>query len=124
MQGKDGAPQIEAAVTVAPDEPQVRFLQGLHLRLAFDNAGSLDAMVQAVALDPENPALYAELGKAYQLVGDLPTAERWLKFAVSLDTHFQPLLDSFYDDEKTTLLSLGLVDEAALPFNTTPSPDQ
>ena len=93
MQGKDGAPQIDAAVTVAPDDPQVRFLQGLHLRLAYDNAGSLDAMVQAVALDPENPALYAELGKAYQLTGDLTAAERWLKFAVSLDSHFQPLLE-------------------------------
>ncbi len=124
MQGKDGSAQIEAAVTLAPEEPQVRFLQGLHLRLTYDNAGSLDAMVQAVALDPENPALYAELGKAYQLVGDLTTAEHWLKFAVSLDAHFQPLLDSFYDDEKTALLSLGLVDEAALPFDTTPSPDQ
>ncbi len=124
MQGKDGAQQIATAVTLAPQESQVRFLQGLHLRLTHDNPGSLRAIVQAVALDPENPALYAELGKAYQLTGDLVTAERWLKFAVSLDAHFQPLLDSFYDDEKSALLSLGLVDEAALPFNTTPSPDQ
>ena len=123
MQGKDGAQQIATAVALAPQNSQVRFLQGLHLRLAYDYPGSLRAIVQAVALDPENPALYAELGKANQLIGDLTTAEHWLKFAVSLDAHFQPLLDSFYDDEKTALLSLGLVDEAALPFDATSTPE-
>ncbi len=124
MQGKDGSAWIDAAVAVAPADPQVRFLQGLHLRLNHDHQGSLDAIVQAVALDPENPALYAELGKGYQLLGDLPSAERWLKFAVSLDPNFQPLLDSFYNDEQSILLSLGLVDEAALPFDATPPPDR
>lgn len=123
IQGKDGSPQIDAAVAFAPDNPQVRYLQGLHLRQRYDYVGSLDAMVQAVALDPENPALYAELGRAYQLTGDMTAAERWLRFAVSLDDHFQPLLDSFYDDERTALLNLGLVDEAALPFDPTPTPE-
>lgn len=123
MQGKDGAVQIDEAVLLAPDNPQVRFLQGLHLRQRYDYVGSLEAMIQAVALDPENPALYAELGRAYQLTGDLVTAERWLRFAVSLDDHFQPLLDSFYDDERTALLNLGLVDEAALPFDPTRTPE-
>ncbi len=123
MQGKDGSTWIETALTLAPDDPQVRFLQALHLRLNYDYAGSLDAMIQAVALDPENPALYAELGRAYQLTGDLATAEHWLKFAVSLDANFQPMLDSFYDDEKSALISLGLVDEAALPFDAARTPE-
>lgn len=123
MQGKDGSSQIETAAAFAPDDPQVRFLQALHLRLNFDYAGSLEAIIQAVALDPENPALYAELGRAYQLTGDMATAERWLKFAVSLDEHFQPLLDSFYADERSALLNLGLVDEAALPFDTPLTPE-
>jgi tetratricopeptide (TPR) repeat protein len=123
VQGKDGSPQIDAAVAFAPDNPQVRYLQGLHLRQQYDYPGSLEAMIQAVALDPENPALYAELGRAYQLAGDMTAAERWLKFAVSLDDHFQPLLDAFYDDERTALLNLGLVDEAALPFDATRTPE-
>jgi tetratricopeptide (TPR) repeat protein len=123
MQGKDGSPQIQTAVAFAPDDPQVRYLQGLHLRLNYDYPGSLDAMIQAVALDPENPALYAELGRAYQLVGDMATAEHWLKFAVSLDDHFQPLLDAFYADERAALLNLGLVDEAALPFDAARTPE-
>lgn len=122
MQGKDGSAWIAAAVAAAPNDPQVRFLQGLHLRINHDDQGSLAALVQAVALDPENPALYAELGKGYQLLGDLTSAERWLKFAVSLDANFQPLLDSFYADEQSILISLGLGDEAVLPFDATPTP--
>jgi tetratricopeptide (TPR) repeat protein len=123
MQSKDGARWIDQAVALAPENPQVRFLQGLHLRLNYDYAGSLQAIIQAVALDPENPALYAELGRAYQLTGDLVTAERWLQFAISLDANFQPVLNSFYNDEANTLLSLGLIDEAAFPFSATPTPE-
>lgn len=123
MQGKDGGRWIDAALALAPENPQVRFLQGLHLRLKYDYAGSLQAVIQAVALDPENPALYAELGRAYQLSGDLLTAERWLKFAVGLDAQFQPVLDSFYNDEANTLMSLGLIDEAAFPFSATRTPE-
>jgi tetratricopeptide (TPR) repeat protein len=123
MQGKDGKRWIEVALALAPENPQVRFLQGLHLRLTYDYAGSLQAMIQAVALDSENPALYAELGRAYQLSGDLLTAERWLQFAVSLNAQFQPVLDSFYNDEANTLLSLGLIDEAAFPFSATRTPE-
>lgn len=114
VQGKDGSRWINAAVGLAPDVAQVRLLQGLHLRLNYDYAGSLDAIIQATALDPENAALYAELGTAYQLMGDLPTAEHWLQYAVSLDDNLQPLLDAFYANEKSLLDTLGLVDEADL----------
>jgi tetratricopeptide (TPR) repeat protein len=124
MQGKDGGAQVETALSQAPDDAQVRYIQGLHLRLNHDDSGSLQAMIQAVALDPQNPALYAELGKGYQLLGDLPTAERWLKFAVALNSDFQPLLDSFYNDEKSALLTLGLVDEASLPFIAASTPER
>ena len=123
MQGKDGSTWLQNALALAPQSAQVRFLQGLHLRLNFKYQESLQAIIQASALDPENPALYAELGRAYQLVGDLTTAEYWLKFAVSLDNHFQPLLDSFYNDEATVLRNLGLIDEAALPFDPALTPE-
>ena len=114
QQGKSGAHWIDAAVALAPDSAQVRLLQGLHLRLNYDYAGSLDAIIQATALDPENAALYAELGTAYQLSGDLTTAEHWLKYAVSLDDRLQPQLDAFYAGEMTLLDNLGLVNEADL----------
>ncbi len=121
MQGKDGSSQIDTAVALEPNNAQVRLMQGLHLRMNYDYPNSLKAIIQAVALDPENPALYAELGKAYQLTGDLTTAEHWLKYAASLDPHFQPLVDAFYNDEKTLLANLGLVDESTLSPDTTPT---
>lgn len=114
MQGKSGARWIEQAVALAPDSAQVRLLQGLHLRLNYAYGDSLSAIIQATALDPENAALYAELGTAYQLTGDLTTAEHWLKYAVSLDERLQPQLDAFYAGEMTLLDSLGLVNEADL----------
>lgn len=124
MQGKDGGIWIASALAIAPDDPQVHFIHGLHLRHSFDFAGSLAAITQAVALDPENPALYAELGRAYQLTDDLVSAERWLKFAVSLDSSFQVSLDAFYEDEAALLRSMGLIDEAVLPFDAPLPPEQ
>ncbi|HVU11579.1 MAG TPA: hypothetical protein VHD90_09885 [Phototrophicaceae bacterium] len=115
MQGKDGTRWIQTAVALAPQNAQVIFLEGLHLRARYDYANSLRAIIQAVALQPDNPALYAELGKAYQLTGDLESAEHWLQYAVSLDSHFQPMLDAFYNDERTTLESLGLTEEPTAP---------
>ncbi len=123
VQNKDGTRWIDTAVALAPDSAQVRLLQGLHLRLVYDYAGSLDAIIQSTALDPENAALYAELGAAYRLTGDLPTAERWLQYAVSLDDRLQPQLDAFYEGEITLLDNLGLVDEAAFAPNTALTPE-
>jgi tetratricopeptide (TPR) repeat protein len=98
-QGKDGGSQIEQAVTLAPLNAQVRYLEGLHLRLGGDNSASLNALLQAMNLDPLNPAYAAELGSAYQLVDQLGQAEYWLKQAVALsrnDSRFQDLLAQFY----------------------------
>lgn len=124
IQGKDGGAQLDRALLLLPENPRVHFLHGLHLRLKFDFAGSLQAITRAVALDPENAALYAELGRAYQLMDDLSSAERWLKFAVELDSQFQSVLDAFYEDEASLLRSIGLMDEAVLPFDAPLSPEE
>ncbi|MBC7870449.1 MAG: tetratricopeptide repeat protein [Chitinophagaceae bacterium] len=100
-QGKDGAAWISQAVTLAPDSPQVLYVWALHLRALNDTAGSLNALIEATSLDPNNPAFYAELGSAYRLVGDLNSAEYWLKIAVEIsqqDPLFQQLLDQFYTE--------------------------
>jgi Flp pilus assembly protein TadD len=97
-QGKDGGTQIQQAVTLAPQDGQVRYLEGLHLRAAGDIHESLRALYQAVTLDPLNPAFAAELASGYQLVGDRDHAELWLKQAVALsrgDPRFQNLLTQF-----------------------------
>ena len=99
--GTDGTDSISQALDLAPQNPQVFFLYGLHLRARFDYPSSLVAFQQANALDSQNPAYAAELGTAYRLVDDLGQAESWLKTAVSLsnnDPRFQGLLDAFYAD--------------------------
>jgi tetratricopeptide (TPR) repeat protein len=97
-QGKDGSAAIEQAVSARPDSPLIRYLQGLHLRLRGNHSLSLDSFLRAATFDPANPAYAAELGTAYQLIGDSQLAEAWLRKAVILsgnDPRFQQLLDQF-----------------------------
>lgn len=101
-QGKDGGEQIAAALRLAPDNAQVMYLDGLHLRTVGDTVGSLDMLLRAAIIEPENPAFAAETGTAYQLVGDLEQAEAWLKIAVTLSGNnpdFERLLTLFYAEE-------------------------
>jgi tetratricopeptide (TPR) repeat protein len=98
-QGKNGTDFIMQAVNHAPTNAQVRYLQGLHLRLTSDEQGGLEAFQQAATLDPINPAYAAELAFAYQQLGSAVQAEYWFKAAVALsnnDLRFQKLLDDFY----------------------------
>ena len=102
QQGKDGSLQIEQALELDVNNPQVRYLQGLHLRTKGDYVASLEALVLAARLDPENPGLYAAVGEAYQLIGDLEQAEYWLQFSVSLSgkaREYEDLLANFYAEE-------------------------
>ncbi len=111
MQGKDGGSEIRRAILLAPDDARVRFVYGLHLRAAADNAGSLLAFEQAVALDPTNPAAYAELARAYAIIGDRSTAQYWFETALALsnnDPRYQALLDQFYAQEANLRASIGL----------------
>lgn len=99
QQGKDGQAAMDSAVSFAPQNALVRFLQGLHLRIRGDLPASLEAFLLAAALDPVNPAYAAELGTAYRLMDNVQQAEAWLKRAVTLsgdDDRFRELLDSFY----------------------------
>lgn len=101
-QGKDGAAQIQAAVAQRPDSAQVRYVEALYWRAQNDYASSLNAMIQAAALDPNNPAFLAELGTAYRLTGQMEEAETWLRNAVSASQNapdFQRLLALFYAEE-------------------------
>jgi Flp pilus assembly protein TadD len=110
-QGKDGSRWIEQAVTLAPDNANVRLLEGLHLRSTGEYAQSLDTLIGAVALDPQNPVLYAELGSAYQLLGDLSSARYWMEQAVALsgdDSRFQQMLANLIVEEDQLLQALDV----------------
>jgi tetratricopeptide (TPR) repeat protein len=125
QQGKDGSPLFDEALAQAPDDAHVRLLYGLHLRVLGDDAGSLNALADAVALDPDNPALYAELSSAYRLLRDLPEAEYWLRMAVAVsenDPRFLELLALFYADEADTLTGDGVtaMEQTAAELGTNP----
>lgn len=110
-QGKDGGDSILRAVTLEPGNARVRYLQGVHLRAAGDATGAIDALAQAAALDPQNPAYYAELAQAYRDNHDLTQAEHWLVTAVAVSNnapHYQEMLALFYADEGVNLTTSGL----------------
>ena len=125
-QGKEGGALIQQAVALAPDDPQVRLLEGLHFRHEGDFHASLEAIIAVAALAPENPTMYAELGTAYELVGDAITARRWFEYALTLsgnDPQFQAILDAFDAEQQALLNVLGLsTDEPFVPPATTPTP--
>lgn len=108
QQAKNGRPQIEQAVALAPDNAQVRYLQGLHLHVLGDENGSLIALQQATILDPLNPAFAAELASTYDRMGDAVKAEYWYKAAVTLsnnDPRFQALLTAFYSQPSLSIIT-------------------
>jgi tetratricopeptide (TPR) repeat protein len=108
QQGKNGRPQIDRAVALAPNNAQVRYLQGLHFHLVGDEANSLVALQQATVLDPLNPAYAAELAATYDRAGDSPKAEYWYKAAVTLsnnDPRFQALLTAFYGQPSVAIIT-------------------
>ncbi|MCC6612943.1 MAG: tetratricopeptide repeat protein [Anaerolineae bacterium] len=110
-QGKDGGQSILRAVALEPGNARVRYLQGVHLRLAGDSTGAIDALAQAIAVDPQNPAYYAELAQAYRDSHELEQAERWFLTAVALsngDARYQEMLALFYADEGGNLTASGL----------------
>lgn len=108
QQGKNGRSQIEQAIALAPNDAQVRYLQGLHLHLVGDDDASLIALQQATILNPLNPAFAAELANAYDRSGDSSKAEYWYKAAVTLsnnDPRFQALLTAFYNQPSVNIIT-------------------
>lgn len=98
-QGKDGSSWINQASQLAPQDAEVWYLRSLHFRAQADYVESLDAIAQSVRLAPENSGLYAELGTAFRLVGDVEQAEFWLDYAVSTSANtpeYQQILENFY----------------------------
>lgn len=111
VNGHDGAPLIEQAVQMAPDDPLVQYAAGLHWRLRGDLGQALAALRLAYALDSRNAALAAEIGQTYRQSGDLVEAARWLSNAVRLapqDEKLRRAVAAFYADENYALNGEGM----------------
>ncbi len=111
-QEEDGWPWLEQAQAMAPTNPQVLYLVGMHWRLTGDLQAARQALTQAYWAAPDNPALAAEVGRTLQAAGDLAGAERWLRIAVGLapdETQWAELLAIFYAETGYDLEGAGMV---------------
>jgi len=111
QQGADGLPSLERARAMAPTDPQVNYLLGLHWRLAGDLAAAYAAFLRAYWAAPDNPALAAELGLTLRERGNLAQAAEWLRIAVNLEpdqSQWTELLGAFYAETGFGLENNGL----------------
>lgn len=83
-QGKEARGWLAQAVTLAPDNPSVRYAEGLTLQLLRDYNGALSAFNAGLTLAPDDPALYAAMGALFAETGDVVTAQTWYQRAVSI----------------------------------------
>jgi tetratricopeptide (TPR) repeat protein len=111
QQGRDGLPDLEAALAMAPNEPTIHYLVGQHWRQAGRHDKEYEAFTRAYWLSPDNPALAVEVGVALQNQSDLAGAEQWLRRAVELDPddlQWRRVLAAFYADTAFQLEPTGL----------------
>ncbi len=100
-QGKRGSDWLQAALELAPNDADVRYVEGVYWRVQNDLAKSRIALELAISIDPDNPFLLAELGLTEQLQGNLSRAESLLQEALRLsgnDDTLQIALRNFYND--------------------------
>jgi tetratricopeptide (TPR) repeat protein len=111
QQGRDGLPDLEAALGMAPNDPTIYYLLGQHWRWAGAREKEYEAFAHAYWLSPDNPALAVEVGVALQNQSDLAGAESWFRRAVGLDSNdlqWRRVLAAFYADTGFQLEPTGL----------------
>ncbi len=111
QQHKTSATSAARALVLGPNNGRVQFLTGLASRIAGQPAAALPALLFAQSQEPANPAFALELGTLYRQMGDLPTAEYWLRYALDLardEPSFLRMLAFFYAEEAYALQEGGL----------------
>lgn len=109
--GEPGDRYLRAALTGFPADSRVHFLAGLYWRETANWTDSIAAFQTAAALDPNDSAVYGELGLAYEAFGDLESARVWLERAVAFDSANSLYLDDLERVGRTVesvIASLGL----------------
>lgn len=111
QQQEAGLPDLEMAIALEPTLALPYYMLGLHYRQQEDFDASLDALSTAHLLEPNNPALVAEVAAAYALRDQLVLAEEWFANAVRLapdDPRFALLQANFYAEHEYRLDAEGL----------------
>ncbi len=118
--GKSSLGAAQQGVALAPDSSLAHFMLGRIWKEKGESRFARREFEQAVALDPQNPALSVEVASTYRLEGCFPEAEQWMETAVRQSGgsyEFRLLLAQFYIDEEYLLdekgipLAQALVDE-------------
>jgi cytochrome c-type biogenesis protein CcmH/NrfG len=111
QEGRDGLPDLQAALAMAPNDSLVYYLLGLHWRSAGQVDQEYAAFTHAYFLDPSNPALAVEVATTLQNQSDLAGAEEWFLRAIDLspdDVRWRRVLAVFYADTGFQLQDTGM----------------
>ena len=109
--GRPALELLEQAQQAGPNSALPLYFQGLYLREQGALQAAEELFRQAIRLEPENPAFYAELGRTKAGQADLSAAERWYIRAVEAageDSRFQLLLAEFYSEYGYRLAEAGI----------------
>jgi Flp pilus assembly protein TadD len=100
--GGEGRADIENAIALAPQSPLPYYALGLSYRLEGRYDFSQQAFLDAHLLDPQNPALVAELAASFAWLDQYEQADFWYTEATTLapgDERFIALRAAFYADQ-------------------------
>ncbi len=106
-----GKMELDKALSLDPQDAVVRALRGLYWKRQQNYPAALAEYVQAVHLEPENPAWQTSVGEAYTLMGDLVSALAAYQEATTLapnDATYWRMLAMFCADNGVQALDVGL----------------
>jgi len=109
--GKPALDLFEQARQAGPESAWPSYLEGVYLRQQGALSAAEVLLSRAARLDPDNAAIFAELGKVKDQAGDLTAAEQWYTTAVDLapdEREFQLLLLHFYVNRSYQAAEVGL----------------
>lgn len=109
--GLDGSEEIRAAISSSPANPLFHVFLAMHHQKLDHVELAREALDTAARLDPNNPAIAAQLGSVYADIGDFTAATQAFLAATDLapdDARFWHLLARFSLEYKIDLESLGL----------------
>jgi len=115
--GRPALDLFEQAGRADPESVLPLYFEGLYLRQQGALQVAEDRFTQALALDPDNAAIYVELARTKVQQGDIGTAELLFESAVEVsdgDRQFQRLLSLFYADRGYRLEEAGIPAAEAL----------
>jgi tetratricopeptide (TPR) repeat protein len=109
--GGDGYAEISSAISAQPQDPKAYVFLAIHHLNRDETTAAHQALDQAARLDPENPAIAAQLGAVYAEIGDFSAATQAYLASTELasrDGQFWQLLARFSLDHDIDIRNLGL----------------